>query len=125
MSFSRARSLLLAFWGLGLAWHAVAGFLLLLALSAYIKPEVGCVTDEGHYALRAISLAERNTWSIPDRTRWIDSEGKSNPNPGDTRHPFYPWLLSKTYGLFGTFGLVLPSILGTILAGVSASLLLG
>ena len=120
------RSLLISLWGLGLAWHALAGFVVLLAMSVYVKrPGYGCMYDEGRYALQAISLAERDAWFLPDRTRWIDAEGKSNPDPEYRKHPFYPWLLSKGYRLFGNFGLVLPSVLGTVLAGVSAWLLLG
>lgn len=130
MVSSPHRARLLALWDLGLGWHVGVALLLLLGLAAYVQPSQGCIFDEGAYVLLAKALAEHDSWIVPDQARWIDPSGESNPLwPGGTalnrRHPFYPWLLSVLYRVFGTFGFILPSVLGTVLAGVSAWLLLG
>lgn len=89
--------------------------------------------DEGAVLAQARVLEQRSTWTAPNPQPELDPEMEALPLELSERfeggqwapylkHPVYP-LLVRGGAVFGTFGWVLPGILGTAAAGIACGML--
>ncbi len=73
----------------GLTWILVLGLLLRFVILAIFEGETLKIVDEIHYNALAVELAKTGNYAAP----WAGLVS--------IRPPFYPWALSKIYGVFG------------------------
>ena len=115
-----------------IARHGFALTVLLLMLLPLFDGDFIALPDEGVYSAQAAALAA-GSWSAPRPVPGLDPTGQLNPLTPDTtvgvrhipysRHPAYPLLLSQFYRLLGTPGLLLVSVIGTVIAATTTALL--
>ncbi len=115
----------------GLALHLCLLAAVLVAFVALSQPGNGYSSDEGASMAQARLLVEHGSWHYEYPLSWLDDARSASPFVrGDAgsnglapyaKHPLYPVLLSLAGG--GTWGAMLLSVAGTVLAALTAALL--
>ena len=126
---------LIRLWHRSLGWHALALTLLLLTSLLLTVPDQLGHADEGAALSQTQLLLDGDGWSMTHPLPDADPAGRAFPIGGSARqsgtdeyvpfpkHPVYPVLLLPFVGLFGVAGGAVLSIIGTVLAALSAALL--
>lgn len=117
------------------AAHVAIGSLVLIALIPFIRIGPTWSSDEGAVRLQVDFIATNNSWSGIRPFADIDPEEVISPIEassivGDryfpyTKRPAYPLLLAGLQSQFGREVVVLPSLVGTLLAAVVGAQLVG
>lgn len=110
--------------------HVLALGLVLVALVPVVGLEATFLPDEGAAVLQA-ELVDQGTWTAPHPYPEVDPDGESHPIrnalEGEqgwaplAKHPIWAWSLGQQP--FGVPGMVLLSVLGTVVAAAMAALL--
>lgn len=116
-----------------LALHAAALAVALGAALLATAPGVSFTSDEGAAIVQARMLEHGQGWRYTNPLAKADPAGRAQPFPhGDAgrkglapyaKHPLYPELLRGVDAAFGTAGMYLLSLLGTVLAALVAALI--
>ena len=122
-------------WGRPLLLHVAALAVVLLALVPVVGPGASFSADEGAAIIQARSLSEGGGWVVEHPLPAADPEGVYYPlelserGPDGTapfaKHPLYALLLAGADRVAGVTGMVVLSVLGTVLAAGLAALLAG
>lgn len=112
--------------------HAIALLVMLTAWAAYLGAGGLFSVDEGIAAVQAQVLADTGDWTVAHPLDRFD-DGHAFPLRSAERtpegivpygkHPLYPTVLAGAHRAFGTLGMVGVSLVGTVLAAVTAALL--
>lgn len=118
-----------------LVYHAVAAAVYIILLMQLVPAGSTWSSDEGAVRAQVEVIAVEGTWSRDRPFSEIDREGLTSPIHvatvnGDqyfpyTKQPAYPLLLVPLRSLFGQGAVVLPSILGAVLAAVAGAQIAG
>lgn len=115
--------------------HAIAATVILVLIIPLVLNGPIWTSDEGAVRAQVEVIATEGSWSRVRPFFHIDPEGVVSPINASTisddryypytKRPAYPVLLVPVRLLFGQFGILLPSLVGTILAGLAGAQIAG
>ncbi|MEY2426639.1 MAG: hypothetical protein QOI61_2211 [Actinomycetota bacterium] len=122
-------------WSVPVTAHCLALLVVLVGLAAVVGTESSYIDDEGAAVVQARHLADHNSWIVPHPLPEVDPTGLFYPyklsEAGErgaapfAKHPVYAVVLASLWRIGGIKALLGLSLLGTVLAGLTAGLLAG